>query len=106
MMVYKKSHSQPFKWLLAFVVFILVMSITFSDVYGIQVNTSQDNSAEAASTSNEVSFEDVQSTQESSTPPDEGPGSSTVPVPEPMTLILVAGGLTAIYAARRLRQKA
>ncbi|MDF1545613.1 MAG: PEP-CTERM sorting domain-containing protein [bacterium] len=105
-MVYKKSHAQPFKWLLAILIFMLVMSVTFSDVHGFQVNSSNDNSEQAAKTNNEVSYSDVKPNPDNSLPPEDNPGSSTMPVPEPGTLVMVIGGLTAIYTARRLRQRA
>lgn len=34
MTIYKQKISHPFKWVMALIVFILGMTITFSDVYG------------------------------------------------------------------------
>ena len=38
MTIYKRKTCHPFKWLLALIVFILGLTITFSDVYGQIIN--------------------------------------------------------------------
>lgn len=75
MMVYMRNNNYQLKWLLAFVIFILVMTVTFDNVYG--TNTDQQQPTD---------YVDHGSTATS--PPPE--------VPEPATLILMASGLVAL----------
>jgi hypothetical protein len=89
MTVYKRKSTQPLKWLLGLVVFILAMTLTFADVYGNETVVGG-----AADNNTTVSSQDNGSTQ---CPPK--------PVPEPTTLILLGGGLSAMYLARRKRNK-
>jgi len=82
MIIYMRYNRHRFKWILAFVVFILVLSVAFDDVYG--VNTDQHTTYYADNDSPETS------------PPPE--------IPEPTTLILLASGLVAlcwIYRKKR-----
>ena len=105
MTIYTKKRSQPFKWLFALLVFLAVMCFTLSDVYGIQINSTKPGAGDKSGTAEDQSLaggQEIDKTQEN---PGEIPAGSTLPVPEPMTLILVAGGLTAMYTARKLRHK-
>ena len=87
MTVYKGKSTQPLKWLLGLIIFILAMTITFADVYGYEtVGGGADNSNNTAAD-------------------DDSPAACPQPVPEPTTLILLGGGLSAMYLARRLRNK-
>jgi len=87
MTVYKRNSTQPLKWLLGLVVFILVMTITFADVYGKEtIGVGGSNSINTANGDASVDC-----------PPQ--------PVPEPTTLILLGSGLSAMYLARRRRNK-
>lgn len=40
MTVYSKKETHPLKWLVALIIFILAMTVTFDDVYGIAVPSS------------------------------------------------------------------
>lgn len=99
MTVYQDKRSRPLKWLVALIVFLLAMGITFSDVYG----------ADPVTTGSST----VQGSQPDQGPPPSGDLSTNnngpntdnpdtpMPIPEPTTLLLLAGGLGAMYAVRR-----
>ncbi len=88
MTVYKRNSTQPLKWLLGIVVFVLAMTITFADVYG--------NETVGAGGANSA-YTDSDAGADAACPPE--------PVPEPTTLILIGSGLSAMYLARRRRNK-
>ena len=82
MMIYMRDNRHRFKWVLGFVIFVLVLSVTFSDVYG--VDTYQRTTDQAIKDS-----------------PDTSPPSA---VPEPTTLILLASGLVALRLLYRKKR--
>ena len=82
MMIYVRNNSYRFKWILAFVVFILMMTVTFDDVYGVDTDQNVSNYADNNS-------------PETSPPPE---------VPEPATLILLASGLVALRLMYRKKR--
>ena len=82
MIIYIRHNRHRFKWILAFAVFILVLSVAFDDVYG--VNTYQHTTYYADNDSPKTS------------PPPE--------VPEPTTLIMLASGLVALCWMYRKKQ--
>jgi len=106
----KRNRSTGFKWVLALVLFVLAMTVTFSDVYG---NTGRSQ--------NEMVLENQTMAQESrpaqkddgkgfdADPPGDGNGygedNPPAAIPEPGTLILLASGLGAMYVARRRRNR-
>ncbi|UCC43207.1 MAG: PEP-CTERM sorting domain-containing protein [Candidatus Zixiibacteriota bacterium] len=101
MTVYRSKRSQPLKYLLALIVFILALTVTFNDVEGFNLPTDAGGNDSIAD-STEVA---------SATGPDDGdtetypPDTEPVSVPEPTTLLLLAGGLGAMYMLRRRKMK-
>jgi len=103
MTVYKRYQSQPFKWVLALVVFTLAMTVTFDDAYGIQVSnmgpgttgsqTTQSYDVTSSATDAGTTDGYFQNTNPAATPP-------ATPVPEPSSLIFIAMGLGSMYAMR------
>jgi len=82
MMIYVRNNRHRFKWILAFVVFILVLSVTFDDVYGVNTDQQLPDYVDHGSTG--------------TSPPPE--------VPEPTTLITLASGLVALCLMYRKKQ--
>ena len=80
--IHRRRSGQTFKWLVAFILFLLAMTITFDDVCG--------------SDSDNINPSCV----DSSPSVVEQPASV---IPETASLILLGGGLSALYVARRRR---
>ena len=108
MMIYERHNKHPFRWVLGLVIFVLVLTVTFDEVHGLnlQLNIQRDNSTRSNlpsepywspnnfdGYSNPDHKTDLGST---GTPPPPG-------VPEPSTLILLASGLGALHLMRRKR---
>jgi hypothetical protein len=96
------NTARSIKWLIAVVLFVLTLTVTFSDVYGDPVYRPNDrNKNENLSDGSD------------SRPPADNPGgtieeSQANPpeaVPEPGTIILLASGLSAMYMMRRRMRK-
>ena len=102
MTVYRDKRSQPLKWLVALIVFLLAMGITFSDVSG-----ADPVGAGASGVQNSDRHQGPPPSGDLSTD-DNGPNnddpSTPMAIPEPTTLLLLAGGLGAMYAVRRWRK--
>lgn len=83
MKIYQRRSSQPMKWLLAALVFCLVMGWTMSDVYGM--------GPYGSSSSGTGSGDRDQSTTtgQQHAPTNDNPTA----VPEPTTLVLLAAGI-------------
>ena len=106
MTIYKNNPARSLKWLVALIVFLLAMGITWSDVYGYP------NSRSANDTK---SFQQVD-TKNSDAPRSFGDdygddvtcGNDEPPaaIPEPTTLILLGSGLGTMYMVRRRRNRA
>jgi len=93
---YQRQSSQPLKWVIALLVFVVAMCFTMTDVYGNPPSgridgSNADRSTDGASGSSGLATND-------------NPDASTA-VPEPTTLVLLASGLGALYAARRFRKE-
>ncbi len=97
-MANKHDRLRSFKWVVALVLFGLALTVTFSEVYGTESRSFGDKgnigSATIADhpTAMNTDQDAVESCQ-SSNPP--------AAIPEPTTILLLAGGLSAIYIARR-----
>lgn len=102
MKVYTRRSSQPLKWIVAIVVFLLAMGVTFDDVYGEDPGTPDQGTVR-----NENSYDDraTQSTDGDLEPVNGDDPSTPQPIPEPTTIILLGSGIGAMYAVRRWRRK-
>jgi hypothetical protein len=93
----KASH--PFKWIIALLVFMLALGVTFSDVHGFNFVKGGTPTGPDGTITSQHAYDmtalthDVHVTNHHS---DDPPA-----VPEPTTLILMATGLAGIYLARR-----
>ena len=113
MKVYEREEKHPFRWLVAAVVFVLVLTITFSDVDGFSVG-----SPSKGGNPDRVSVHQNKNTlQEDLYPgfatndvdphcPDDTAKASDAEVtaiPEPSTFLLMVGAIAALVAASRIK---
>ncbi len=85
------------KWVIAAIIFILAMTVTWDDVHGFSLS-SQRPSAGIGYHSDPGTMMPVDNTQPT---PEEIPQS----VPEPLTLLLVGGGLGVAAVVRRIKNE-
>ncbi len=97
MVTYKrKEHGTFGKWVLAIIIFILGLTVTFASVDGFEFPKKSS-----------ISTDTTTAAQESSPPVQ--PPETTLPdqpqdsVPEPATILLVAAGIGAAYLVRKKR---
>ena len=100
------------KWVLAAIIFILVMTVTFSDVHGINVDNSKTGDRATTTATDRSDLYDIGDNPTDQPNDCDGiggtvddtsndrPGDANLPVPEPTTLIILGSGLAIIYAAR------
>lgn len=111
MILYKKKTVSVFKFILAFIIFILAMTITFDDVYGVNIPASNMNRYTEAHQHNNQSFGENQDVDAItinndnqtgiSTGTDNGTNPNPTSTPEPTTILLLAGGLGIVGIATR-----
>jgi hypothetical protein len=105
MMVYRKKSTQPLKWIVALVIFAVVLGFTLDEVDGFNIpgqskdSTQQDVNAAPPGGSNQSSQSVSRETRVD--PPETNSPEDISSVPEPGTLLLIASGLGAMYLMRR-----
>ena len=92
MTFYKKKEHHSLKWLLAAIIFILALSVTFSDVYGFTYPNQQNNDVNYTDQS-DITITQPNQNEDPDRPPDD--------IPEPATILLLAAGLGGMYLKRR-----
>jgi hypothetical protein len=104
MKVYHRNENGIGKWIVAALAFLVVMSITFADVYGITVpNKPGDGKGKDPKPNHGKKFD--QTDQDGrGFKPDPGPNPNPTPTPEPGTLVLMGIGLGAAAVARKFKQ--
>ena len=98
MRVYSRRESNPLKWVLAAILFIVVMTFTMAEVNGYPVSPKPSDGGSASTDQNTVNTDNT-----SGTIP-RVPERPTTVVPEPGTLLLMATGLGAAYLFRKTRK--
>jgi hypothetical protein len=88
MRVYQQKSDQPLKWLIAAVLFVMVLCWSMADVYGTEIG--KDNQSDRNNASENSVYP----------PPQQAPSA----VPEPTTLVLLAVGLGGAAAYRRFKR--
>ena len=101
MTVYRNKEHVSFKWIIGAIIFILAMTVTFSDVYGFNFPNRQNDQTFTGGENSigcVVDFEpDGCREYDSEKPPED--------IPEPSTIILLAAGLSGLYLKKRKNLK-
>ena len=93
MKLYEQERHHPFRWIVAILIFILAMTITFDDAYGLWTPSGTDRSASEPQQT--AAITEAPQTKQDDPPPQ---------VAEPATLILIGSGLAAMYVLRRRKK--
>ena len=97
MTLYKHTERHPMRWIIAIAVFILAMTITFDDAYGLWVTPTSGGETSTATTSTGLQPSQMIDDMPAPLPTEETPPE----VPEPATLILLGSGLAAMHLLRK-----
>ena len=107
MTVYRRSTSQPFKWLLAIIIFVLAMTITFNEAEGVNIPPASPQSSadkidlkpapSLTEPNAEATSAGVDPIIEPEIPIQNDP---LLPIPEPSTILIMAAGIGTMYAFR------
>ncbi|HOD65133.1 MAG TPA: PEP-CTERM sorting domain-containing protein [candidate division Zixibacteria bacterium] len=89
MKVSHDTHSNPMKWVIAVIIFVIVLTVAFDDVFGVWIPQSDNEESVGAVESPDVHGDAKVYSDE---PPPQ--------VPEPGTLILLGAGLAAMRLLR------
>jgi hypothetical protein len=100
MTLYKKKELHSLKWLLAAIIFILALSVTFSDVYGFTYPNQCNNNVNYT---DQLDVTVIQANQ--CDEPNNNPDRPPEDIPEPATILLLAAGLGGMYLKRRKNVK-
>ncbi len=101
MNIYRQSKFRFIRWIIAAVVFILAMTITFTDVYGL--NIPRYNYGNGSGNGHNVAEHPASFAQEI-TPAADLNTECPPEIPEPTTLLLMGAGLGALSLVRRRRK--
>ncbi len=108
MRIYRRKESHPMKWVIASIIFILVMTVTWDEVEGITIPTNNSTSTtQRVNSTNDVNSNTPALTLDQIVMNNRNSGAdnktASVPtsIPEPGTLVLLAGGITAFQLMRR-----
>ncbi len=100
MKVYHRTEPHFGKWIVAALAFLIVMSISFADVYGITVPNKPGNSIGKDPKHQRGQTENQSDAQDKGNRPEPGP----TPTPEPSTMILMGLGLGAASLAKKFKK--
>jgi hypothetical protein len=100
MKVYHRTESHFGKWIVAALAFLIVMSISFADVYGITVPNKPGDSKGKDPQHKHGQTQNQSDTKDKSNRPEPGP----TPTPEPSTMILMGLGLGAASMAKKFKK--
>ncbi len=109
MTIYRRQKRHSFKWIVAAVLFVMIMTVTFDDVYGLGmpagVGYHGGSGSYTVNMSNQPQMPSLaimaSSITCSSSAGDETPNDPITGTPEPSTIILLLSGLGALRLLRR-----
>ncbi len=109
MTIYRRQEKHPFKWIMATILFVVIMTVAFDDVYGLGmpagVGYHGGSSVYTVNWTNQPQMPSLaivaSSTFCSPSIGDESPNDPIPGTPEPSTIVLVLGGLGALRLLRR-----